>query len=337
MSAQVKRLISIAHSLSSCEKGMTVLQIANLYSISQKTARRDLGCLRAMGCQLTETVTAKGKKFYKLGAAPTVSLRLAFDEALALFIGCHTSPAYRDLSLGRAAGSSLHKLRLALGVRESQFIEAQLPRFYRTSIGSHYAHQAEWLDQLQLAIEDRQVVSLSYRSAGRTEPATYKIHPYGLVEHRGTLYMVGYSMARASMRTWKLDRVVGVERVDQKFVAPEDFDLKNYMQDAFAIVRGEKLQRVVIRLQPEASRYACEKQMHPSQFNEMHADGTATIQFELSSLLEIKSWIMSFGSQAEVLEPLQLREQIASEIKELAALYQANERLPTQRRKLAPK
>ncbi len=90
-------------------------------------------------------------------------------------------------------------------------------------------------------------------------------------------------------------------------------------------------------MQPDAARYACEKQMHPSQLNQLHSDGTATVQFQLSSLVEIKSWIMSFGSQAEVLEPLQLREQIASEIKELAALYQVNEIQANKRRKVAPK
>lgn len=61
-----------------------------------------------------------------------------------------------------------------------------------------------------LGVEDSKATFVTYRSARSTEPVTYDIHPYGLVEHRGTLYVVGYSCHHEEIRTWKVDRMLSV-------------------------------------------------------------------------------------------------------------------------------
>jgi predicted DNA-binding transcriptional regulator YafY len=64
--------------------------------------------------------------------------------------------------------------------------------------------------------------------------------------------------------------------------------------------------------------------MHPSQRVEIEPDGTALVHFELSSTLEIRSWILSFGPAAEVLEPESLREEIRDQLAETLAHYDPN-------------
>ena len=337
MSSHVHRLISIVEALTSSERGMSVEQIANLFCVSKKTARRDLVCIKELGCQFEELVGERGKKCYKLADRPKLALQLAFDEALALFVGCHLSPAYRGTGLGQAAESSLHKLRAGLGPRALKYLEAQSPNFYRTVVGGADEGRAALFDTIQIAIEDRTVARLSYRSAERLEAVTYDVHPYGLIEHRGTVYMVGYSTLRDAIRTWKVDRVLSVELTDSAFSVAVDFDLKDYLRDAFAVVCGDHLQRIVVRLEPSAALYVKEKRMHASQRLELHLDGSANVEFRLSSTLEIKSWVLSFGSQAEVLEPLELRDQIAAEAKQLAVLYESQPRPKPNRHPIAPK
>ena len=46
-------------------------------------------------------------------------------------------------------------------------------------------------------------------------------------------------------------------------------------------------------------------------------------EIELSDSAEIKPWIRSFGSSAEVLEPLELRNELAGEWRQLEALYES--------------
>jgi predicted DNA-binding transcriptional regulator YafY len=60
---------------------------------------------------------------------------------------------------------------------------------------------------------------------------------------------------------------------------------------------------------------------HPSQSIAAQADGSVIVNFILSSLTEIKSWILSFGSSAEVLEPKEFRRAIQQELHQLQVIY----------------
>jgi predicted DNA-binding transcriptional regulator YafY len=62
--------------------------------------------------------------------------------------------------------------------------------------------------------------------------------------------------------------------------------------------------------------------MHPSQRVEIEPDGTALVHFELSGTLEIRSWILSFGPAAEVLEPESLRQEIREQLAGMLARYE---------------
>ena len=42
---------------------------------------------------------------------------------------------------------------------------------------------------------------------------------------------------------------------------------------------------------------------------------------QLSALEDIARWILGFGGQAEALEPAELREMVAAQLREAAALY----------------
>ena len=55
------------------------------------------------------------------------------------------------------------------------------------------------------------------------------------------------------------------------------------------------------------SRYVQESQWHASQKLTKQRDGSLLAEFHLDDTVEIKSWIMSFGRNAVVLEPEQLR------------------------------
>lgn len=323
MSSHIHRLLSIVETLSTCVDGIEITEIASVHRVSDKTIRRDLNCLRKMGCRLDETISGRGKKHYKLASGPNLALSLTFDEALAIFIGCHTSPAYDQAGLGQAARSSLEKLRRALGPLETEYIQRTVPKFHRSQVGGDYTQHGAMIDDLQLAIEDQMVLKVAYLSADRQSALSYEIHPYGLVEHRGTLYIVGYSSHRRAIRTWKLERFRSVELTRTKFDRPDGFDLQDHFQDAFAVIAGQRLQVVKVRFEASVARYVAEKKMHASQRLDELPDGSVLVQFELSSLLEIKSWILSFGSRAEVLEPAELRAAIAQDVQRMSETYQA--------------
>ena len=61
-------------------------------------------------------------------------------------------------------------------------------------------------------------------------------------------------------------------------------------------------------------------------------DGSLLARFQLSSTVEIKSWVLSFGGTAVILEPESLRTAVAEELERLLKVYQAiGKHEPTER------
>ena len=77
----------------------------------------------------------------------------------------------------------------------------------------------------------------------------------------------------------------------------------------------------MIRFSVGVARRAAETRWHPSQELEPQDDGTLIWRGLVSGMREIKIWILGWGADAEVLEPPQLRADIAAELARAASQY----------------
>jgi proteasome accessory factor B len=80
---------------------------------------------------------------------------------------------------------------------------------------------------------------------------------------------------------------------------------------------------VKIRFKGFAARIVAERRWHPSQeIVEIEPGGSVIeITITLSALEDIARWILGFGAQAEALEPPELRELVAGELKRAEKIY----------------
>ena len=76
-----------------------------------------------------------------------------------------------------------------------------------------------------------------------------------------------------------------------------------------------------ILFQPFAAQLVRERMWHHSQRVKELRDGSLELQLQLGSLEEIERWILSWGDQAEVLEPVKLRERLAEVGRNFVANY----------------
>jgi len=310
-----------------CSHGdwQTVSELAEQSGVSEKTIRRDLATFRAAGFPIDEQVGPFGRKSYRIDprwAKPDIAF--TFDEALALYLGRKFLQPLAGTMIWQAAERAFRKIRATLGKSVLRYLEKVGNAFDETTFGtSDYSQYGEILDQLLIGIEDQRVVFITYRSLQATEPVTYPIHPYCIRRHRGTLYVHGYKPDDGQLRTWKLNRIERAEVDVMPFTMPADFDPRSCFAGALGIYNGHEDVSVKIRFAPEAARYVAEKRWHSSQRLSRQKDGSLIVTMRLSSTVEVKSWVMSFGSRAEVLEPEKLRHEIAREVQELARCYGA--------------
>jgi proteasome accessory factor B len=133
---------------------------------------------------------------------------------------------------------------------------------------------------------------------------------------RGGLYVIGHDDRRDEVRTFALERIQKAELTAERFEVPRSFDFEKYMASALEIFRGPET-RVRIAFRGMAAPAIVERQWHPSQRIETRRNGTVVLSLEVADTLELRRWIMSFGSEAEVLEPLSLRNQIRDDLQTL--------------------
>ena len=83
--------------------------------------------------------------------------------------------------------------------------------------------------------------------------------------------------------------------------------LDDFMRYSFKVMHDE-LYTVKVRISLGWARWVGEKIWHESQKETRLADGGLDITFRVAGLDEIKRWILSFGPEAQVLDPSRLKQ-----------------------------
>jgi predicted DNA-binding transcriptional regulator YafY len=314
---------TLLRTLSARHLGVTVRALARALGVGEKTVRRDLDLFRRLGFPLEEVVGERGCKSWKVtGAWHHPPLGFSFDEAVALDLGRRFLEPLAGTRFWDASQRVFRKIRASLGKAALEYIESFGRVFHHTTVGaSDYSRKAELIDDLMVAVEDRKAVHIAYRSQHATEPATRDVYPYGLIYHRGSLYLVAFALEHNQVRHYKVDRVESIEVSPVHFQRPEGFDLAAHTAGSFGVFSGDGDYTVRVRFAPPAGRYVLESNWHASQRLTRQKDGCVIAEFRLSGLEEVKSWVLRFGSSAVVLEPEPLRAAIRQELKGLEVLY----------------
>ncbi|MGB9683088.1 MAG: helix-turn-helix transcriptional regulator [bacterium] len=170
------------------------------------------------------------------------------------------------------------------------------------------------------AIREKKRVQIEYFSLSSGEKSKRKIDPYHLYNFQGVWYFCGYCHLRNEVRDFALDRIEKIETLQETFELSKDFNIKNYLSQAFRIFKGEK-EKIRIKFDSYQARWIRERVWHESQKIEELENGEIIFEIEANPE-EIKRWILGYGSHAEVLEPISLREEIKKELEVLLEFYQ---------------
>ena len=321
-SSQLVRQWKILRLLEDARTGFTLQEFVDATNVSAKTVRRDLKVLQ-QNFDITEQVHS-GVKRWKM---PPLGDQMNFS--LTELMSLHMSQQFLEPLAGTPfwEGNRIvfGKVRAALGENAARFLNKLQAGVLSTQVGAgNYEERGEMIDQLMIAIEDRNVTLIVYQSMQATEPVEQEVYPLGLVHHRGSLYLIAWSSRREKVRNFKVDRIEDLDIQNLKYTVPSDFDLSNWLNKCFGVWRSgsDDLQTIRIHFQRDAARYVQESTWHESQRFEPQPDGSVIAEFQLPDTTEIKRWIMSFGPGATVLAPPELVEEIASDLGAMQAFYE---------------
>ncbi|GAA4458910.1 helix-turn-helix transcriptional regulator [Novipirellula rosea] len=265
----------------------TIESLAASLGVSEKTVRRDIVGLRQLGIAIQEHVCQHGRKTYSLSRESIDQVRFTYDEAFSLMVCRAGTSDFDGTVIGDASRSAFEKIQVALGGNHDDYFRRISPWLHRSPGYGDYRDQADVIDAITLGIEDNKANSIVYLSARSTEPVSYDIHPYGLAEHNGALYVVGHSCYHGEIRTWKIDRMESAEVTEISFDRPADFNLSKHFSGAFAVIAGSEPVTVRIRFRGSATRYAAERKINATQTEAPGPGGSLDVSVRLTSTIEI--------------------------------------------------
>jgi predicted DNA-binding transcriptional regulator YafY len=288
--------------------------LARTLEVTPRTIQRDLDYLRD---QLGAPIEYDRKRHGYFATDPSYQLpvlTVTEGELLALFLAERALQQYRDTPFATELRRLFEKLTVLLPDRVSlhldHLVAACEVRQSPADLGD-----PDRFRRLLRAVQRGRQLELLYWSASRDETVRRIVDPYHLASVEGDWYLVAHCHLREDVRMFVPARIRELKETGKTFERPADFRIADYLDVGFRRMRGAgPVQTVRLRFTPAAARYIRERTWHPSQELHEEADGGCIVTMRVNCLFELKRWALSFGAECEVLEPDELRAEIATEI-----------------------
>jgi len=308
--------------------GMTAAQLAEELEVSVRTVHRDVEALGAAGIPVYAERGPHGG-IRLIDGYRTRLTGMTTEEADALFLSGLPGAA-AELGLGTVVASSRLKVLAALPVELRGRASRLLERFHLDAAGwFRPGDTVPWLATIAESEWEGLRIELEYDRGDRSVRRV--VDPLGIVLKAGNWYLV--AAHDGQLRTYRVSRVIDVVPTEERSVRPERFDLSAYWTESTAAYERDAPRiEVTLRARRGASRWLEDVIDTP-----VLASGTEivdsdpawrTLRLTLDWPREVAGRLLALGGAVEVLEPPELRAEIAALAAEAAAVYATSATAP---------
>ena len=279
-----------------------------------------------------------GRRYFRMRKANLGKTRAALtDEEMEVLLMCR---AFTGHLLGRdqfvTAMSAIHKSGQLLDQDTDHSedgwgagIAAEQPfGIYRPGAIDYTPHQKHWHTLLE-AMEKGRVCEITYRKVQDRKAKRSRIKPLKVFSHRENIY-VHARYAKMPGELFKpapydpllaLHRIQSVEITSTPFKRPADYDFEKVFNQHFGVIKGSKF-KVKAELSGWAAGYMSERRLSPDQKITRKRGGKVLFQFTATSEPEVINWVLSFGEEARLIEPVALVKKLSQQLKKVLAFYE---------------
>ncbi len=317
------RLLYIQRLFYQNPRGYKASELAQLCGVDPRTINRDLQDLQDEPFRLPLVAEPDWRWRLMKGHRFTLPpIHFSLQEAAALYVAARMLDSVSDEPnpfVARALAALADALPAEVGHVIHEMVADRL--------GEERSPFARAFEVVTLGWATGRKVRMRYRSLRSEEIYETVLEPYLVVPSwpGHAIYAIGYASHAGEVRTFKMERISDAQLLDETFKVPEGFDGAALMKSAWGIMWGEETREVVLRFSPAVARRVKESRWHETQKVEDCDDGGCIVRFRVAHPGEMKSWILGWGPDCEVLAPESLRESIADALRNAAALYAAQE------------
>jgi predicted DNA-binding transcriptional regulator YafY len=300
---------------------LTAAELAAATGVTERTIYRDVQALSLAGVPLYTQPGPRGG--IALDAAYRSHLNWFTGPELQALLYTGSAAPLAELGLGQAMDHAVLKLLTLLPERGQREAELMRQRLYLDPSGWYGFGEAHpTLPSLKEAVwKDRRIQATYDNWEGLQRPV--ELAPYSLVYKTGRWYLVAAEAGRGP-RTYRVSRLSEIDMLTEGFERDTEFDIASYWAEADAAFQA-RLPRypATLRVRREALVYF--EQMYAGRY-EVVEDGEEWLRLRVEFMVieEARTSALGLGTDAEVLEPIQLRAAVENQVRDMAAKLAAN-------------
>lgn len=297
-------------------------KLAHELEVSSKTIQRDIEFMRY---QLGLPIEYDQLHFgfvYTEPVANFPNIQVSEGEIVALFVAQKALQQYCGTPFEAPLRAAFRKIEHGLKDRIT-FSWSDLNAAISFRSAGQSLADLEAFEVLSHAVLESTEIEFRYRKLRGTAAETRRVRPYHLGCVDNQWYLFAFDLDRKQLRTFALPRIREPRRTGVRFRRPANFSIGKFLESSFGVFQGDGRTTVRVRFQSFAAQLVRERMWHHSQKIKELRDGGLELQLRLGSLEEIERWILSWGDQAEVLEPAKLRQRLAELGRKFVAQYGA--------------
>ena len=309
----------------------SLTELARILNCSKQTVLRLIDNIRK-SYGITIEDTKEGNKNYYRIKKPSASLRnipLTEAELQALQLCKSFTQHLVGKKLYEEATRAIFKSKTALG-QEGKISECNFSAMFPGTID--YTPQHQIIHTLIDAMEKRRVCKLTYHAIEANRPKTYHIKPIKLFSYNNAMYLHAQKAKEPGKpyKTPKYDPLLAVHRMKAVEMTninfhPEPFDFEKTFNQHFGVMKDEVF-NVEVEFSGWAASFIAERKWSPNQEIVKKGKNKVILKFTASSVPEVKSWLLSFGDNAKLIEPKWLIKELRSIIDKLTKRYNGHVR-----------
>jgi predicted DNA-binding transcriptional regulator YafY len=167
-------------------------------------------------------------------------------------------------------------------------------------------------------------LEITYRAiAGAEETKTYPAHPLALVVRPPVVYLACTARDYTEPRFLAMCRIERAHLLEQVASRPAQFDVDEMISRQFGMRLSNKPINLVLKVRSLLRRYLEEAPVAGEQMVRVIDAEWAELRARVVDSVLLRSWLRSLGSEAVVMEPARLRDDMRAEAARLIDLYGA--------------
>ena len=315
---RLARFYRVVSYLAAHRDGVAVETLADFVGMSRRTVYRDLVALQD---EIGIPLWSEDGRWGVLDSAFLPSLSLTLDEAVAFFLAARLTAQFAD-RYDPDTGAAFQKLAAILPPQVARHMERTIDVLAKRP---HDEQATRNLRLLARAWAERRVVEFNYAAAHRPGAPVRRarVRPYLIEASSATraIYLLGFDEGRGGIRTFKLQRIMDLSMTPQRFEAAETDDVQDGLTRAWGLIADQEEVEVVLRFDAALAGQVRETTWHPTELTSVEPDGSIVWRATVPGTIEIRRWILSWGSGVEVVSPAELRQDIGATLRAAAARY----------------